>query len=341
MKLSPRDATGYLARPDTSRAGILIYGNDAMRVAMKRQELLANLLGPSADEEMRLARMAASELRKDPAMLLDAIKAVSFFPGQRAAFVEDATDASAAKSVSAALEDWRPGDATIVVTAGSLNAKSSLRKLFETHPNAYSLAIYDDPPTQAEIEAELKRAGVAVSDRDGMAAIVDLSRNHDPGEFRQTLEKIALYKIDDDAPLTVEDVQACAPGTRDAELDDFLHAVAEGQRAELAPLLKRLQGQGVQPVGLCIAATRHFRALHAAASDPGGASAGIARLRPPIFGPRRDRMQRQAQKWGMHRLEDALHLLLETDLTLRSAQKAPQMALVERSMIRLAMMGGK
>ena len=37
-------------------------------------------------------------------------------------------------------------------------------------------------------------------------------------------------------------------------------------------------------------------------------------------------------------LEAALSLLVETDLTLRSAQSAPQMALMERALIRLAMM---
>jgi DNA polymerase-3 subunit delta len=91
-------------------------------------------------------------------------------------------------------------------------------------------------------------------------------------------------------------------------------------------------------VALAIQTLRHFRALHAAASDPQGPGAGIARMRPPIFGPRRDRMQRQAQAWGMFRLEDALRQLIETDLTLRSASRAPQMALMERTLMRLAMM---
>ena len=341
MKLSPRDATSYLAKPDATKAGMLIYGADPMRVALKRQEFLAALLGEKAEEEMRLTRMSGAELRKDPAMLLDAVKAVSFFPGPRAAFVEEATDANAAKAVAAALEDWRDGDAQILVTAGTLNARSALRKLFEGHPQVYALAIYDDPPSRQEIEAELKRAGLNVSDREGMEAITALSRSHDPGEFRQTLEKLALYMRGTQSPVTPEDVSACAPATQEAELDDVIHAVAEGRQGEIGPLVRRLQGQGAQPVGLCIAATRHFRILHTAASDPGGPSQGISRVRPPVFGPRRDRMQRQAQKWGRNRLEDALHLLIETDLSLRSSQRAPQMALMERSLIRLAMMGGR
>ena len=76
MKLSAREADGYFARPDADKTGLLIYGGDAMRVALKRQQVLAALLGPNADEEMRLTRMAGGDLRSDPAQLVDAIKAV-------------------------------------------------------------------------------------------------------------------------------------------------------------------------------------------------------------------------------------------------------------------------
>ena len=49
---------------------------------------------------------------------------------------------------------------------------------------------------------------------------------------------------------------------------------------------------------------------------------------------------RQAQGWGMHKLEEALQLITDTDLALRSAgQTAPAMALAERLLIRLAMLG--
>ena len=41
MKLSPRDAEGYFKKPDPDKTGLLIYGADAMRVALKRQQILA------------------------------------------------------------------------------------------------------------------------------------------------------------------------------------------------------------------------------------------------------------------------------------------------------------
>lgn len=339
MKLSPRDASGYFARPDPDKTGLLIYGQDAMRVALKRQEVVAALVGPKGEEEMRLTRLSGTDLRRDGAALTDAVKAIGFFPGPRVVFVEEATDA-AAPAILAALEEWAPGDAQIVVTAGPLKASSKLRKAFEAHRNAYAAAIYDDPPSREEIERELKRAGLAAPDRAAMDDIIALSRALDPGDFRQTLEKIALYKHGDDAPLTSEQVALCAPASTEAAVDDVLNVVAEARTQEIGPLMQRLEAQGVAPVLLCIQAMRHFRALHAAAADPGGAAAGIGRLRPPIFGPRRDRMVRQAQAWGAPRLDTALQIVTDTDLTLRSAgQNAPEMALVERMLIRLSMLG--
>ncbi|MDJ0628098.1 MAG: DNA polymerase III subunit delta [Rhodobacter sp.] len=338
MKLSGREAARHIAAPDASATATLLYGADAMRVALKRQDLIANLIGPRGEEEMRLERLSAAGMRKDAALLTDAIKAQGFFPGPRAALVDDARDGDA-KTIAAALDGWLPGDAHIVVTASQLNARSALRKLFEGHPGSFAIGVYNDPPSREELEADLHKAGLRDVDPKAMADLTALSRQLDPGDLRQTIEKLALYKLNDPAPVNSADIEACAPSTAEAALDDVLNVVAEARTAEIGPLMQKLAGQGIQPVALCIGATRHFRTLHAATCDPGGAGAGIAKARPPVFGPRRDRMLRQAQGWGRPKLEEALQLLTDTDLHLRSAaQRAPQMALVERTLIRLSML---
>ncbi|RWR26475.1 DNA polymerase III subunit delta [Sinirhodobacter populi] len=340
MKLTGVAAARYFARPEADRTGLLIFGADAMRVALRRQEVIAALIGPEGEAEMRLTRLPAGELRKNPAALNDAVKAVGFFPGPRVVFVEDASE-TATPAVTAALKDWQKGDAQIIVAAGSLTAKSGLRKIFEAHPNAYAIGIYDDPPSREEIEDILHRAGLRHIDPAAMTDLLALARMLDPGDFRQTVEKIALYKWNDPAPLASSEVAACAPATIEADVDDVLDIVAEGRPGELGPMMRRIEGQGIQPVALAIQALRHFRSLHVVASDPGGPGAGIGRLRPPAFGPRRDKLLSQAQRWGMFRLEEALKVLVEADLTLRSASKAPQMALLERALMRLAMLGAR
>ncbi|HLQ17719.1 MAG TPA: DNA polymerase III subunit delta, partial [Tabrizicola sp.] len=162
-----------------------------------------------------------------------------------------------------------------------------------------------------------------------------LARALDPGDFRQTLEKIALYKYGDPTPLIPADVAAMAPATIEAEVDDLIDAVAEARAQAIGPLFRRLEGQGVQPVTICIGALRHFRILHAAATDPQGPGVGIQKAR--VNFKQKDAMGRQAGQWGVRALEAAVAVLVETDLTLRSASKAPGMALMERALIRIAM----
>ncbi len=336
MKLNARDLARLIAKPDPALAGLLIYGQDAMRVALKRQDLIAALVGPQGEAEMRFERLPGAELRRNKALLLDTVKAQGFFPGPRAVLVEDAND-QVSDAVAQALAEWRAGDAQIVVTAGTLKASSKLRKLFESARTSGAVALYDEPPTRDEIEAALSKAGLTQVGSDAMRDLVALSRALDPGDFRQTLEKLALYKFGDTTPLSPEDIAAIAPISTEAAVDDLLNAVAEGQAAQIGPLLARLQAQGVAAVTLAIMAMRHFRSLHAISCDPGGPSAGIQRARPPIFGPRRDRVLAQAQGWGLAKLERALADLVEADLTLRSSSNAPSMAVMERALIRLAM----
>jgi DNA polymerase-3 subunit delta len=335
MKLSGREFAAYLRKPDPARAGLLISGEDPMQVAERRQEAVAALVGPEGEAEMRLTRLPGAMLRDDPAALLDAVKAIGFFPGPRAVLVEEATD-GLAEVLEAALKDWRPGDAGIVVTAGALKARSALRKLFEGSPVAMSIALYDDPLTPEEIGARLAAAGLTRVDGEARAAIAELARTSGPGDFRQLVEKLALY-VSGEGVVTLADVEACAPQSAEAETDDLIRVLAEGRTAEIAGVLRRLYAQGVGPVSLCILIGRHFRVLHLIASAPGGPAEGVGQLRPPVFGKRRDALLRQAQSWGVEALEKAIMQMVETDLRLRSAAPVPGEALVERTLIRIAM----
>ncbi len=336
MKITARDAPAFLKNPKAGTALILIFGPDSMRSSLTRQDFLKQHLGETADEEMRLTRMTGAELKSEPAALQDAVKAIGFFPGARGVLIDAATD-NLAPIFKDALAGWQEGDAMIVVEAGNLKKTSALRKLAEGSPNAAAIGIYVEPPSRAMVEDAITAAKLN-ADNDAKAMLFEYARAMDPGDFRQLVEKCALYSMGETEPLSAEDVSACAPASTEAALDDIIHAAANGAVAEIGPQLSRLTAQGVNPTTLCISATRHFKQLHQAAANPGGPDAGMAKLRPPVFGPRRDVMMRQVRSWGMHRLEKAMNVLLETDLGLRSSANHPPMALMERAFIRIAML---
>ncbi|MEM1274251.1 MAG: DNA polymerase III subunit delta [Pseudomonadota bacterium] len=337
MKLTGRDAAAFMAKPKTDFAAVLLHGADAMRVALKRQDLAERLFGADAETEMRLTRLTGAELRSDPAKLIDAVKAVGFFPGARGVLVEGVSDGLTAL-FSDCLDAFQPGDAQIIATSKELPTRSKLRKLFEANARAVSIGIYNEPPSRAEIEQMLRDVAMPELGREADSALQALAQALDPGDFRQTVEKLALFALDLDRPISSADVDAVAPRNGEAGIDDILDAVASAEVGRIGALLLRISQHGVAPVSLCLAAERHFRELYAASIHAGGPAKGIANQRPPVFGRRRDRMLSQIRAWGSTRLEHALVLLVETDLALRSSARAPQMALVERALIRLAMM---
>src|SRR5690606_27155975 len=263
VKLSGAEAARRLAaRPDPALGAILLYGPDPMLVAMLRQEVVAGLIGPEGEAEMRIERIAAGDLRRDGAALGDAMRAQGFFPGPRVVLVESVTDA-AADTVLAALAERREGDAVLVATAGMLPARSGIRKGFEAARAAVAIALYPDPPNRGEIEARLGRLGLR-ADAEALDALAALGAEQDPGAFSQMLEALTLYCHGAEGPVSVEDVAAVAPDAGEGDLDALVHAVAEGQVGVIVPQLKRLAASGSNPTTIAIAVGRHFRALHAA-----------------------------------------------------------------------------
>jgi DNA polymerase-3 subunit delta len=181
-------------------AAVLLSGEDGAQVAQARADLLEAMLGPGAEAEMRLDRLPAAEARRDPARLLDALKAVGFFPGDRAVWLEEATD-GLAPAVAAALDARGPGDARLVATAGALAAKGALRKLVEGRRDAVAITLHDDPPSEAELDAMLAAAGLARSSPRRARRSARCRARCRPAELRGLIERLSLHQLGAEAPL--------------------------------------------------------------------------------------------------------------------------------------------
>lgn len=339
MKLNGRDAVRFIKAPDLALAGVLIYGEDTVEVSNRKSVLVKTLLGSGDDAEMRLTRIQPSDIRSDPAVLIDSMKAQGFFGGQQVVVVDGAGDGTV-PALSAALNDAVRGDGYLVVTAGILPARSKLRKLFESMGNAAAAPCYADVPDRMAIRELLTEAGIGEVTDDALVDLEALARGIDKGALRDLIERLFLYSCDDSAPLSADDVIACAPGSGDVDLDETIAVVADGKAEQIGPLLSRLQAQGQSPTGLVIAAQRYFRSLHSvlsAAAAGTSIDSAIGGLRPPVFGPRRDALSRRCRTWKLAQVEGAMSVLLETDNDLRGGTGAPGWPLLERAFLKLAL----
>lgn len=336
MKLSGRDAKRLIGSPDLSLSGVLIYGEDGVEVAHRRAKLIAAI---TEGDDLRLTRLSAADVRRDPASVLDAAKARGFFAGRQAVLIEDAGD-GVTEALKAALEDVEPEDAFIVATAGILPARSKLRKLFEGSKTAAAAPCYADALDRDALRELLEEAGAKSIEDDALRDLEALVRDLDTGATRDLATRLALYAMDDGGVVSAAHLVACAPRGADADVDDMLDAVADGRAEQLGLFLSRLKSQGQSAVSVTLAAGRYFRRLHAlaAAVDNGGsADAAVGALRPPVFGPRRDALLRRSRKWRLGAVETAMSLILETDDTVRGRAATADFAVVERALLKIAL----
>lgn len=338
MKLAGREAARFCREPDARLCGALIHGSDAGQVAAARREMVTALMGDAGDD-LGLTQLDAAAARRDAALIADGLRARGFFGGRPMVLIEGGTD-GLAKPLAAAVDGLTPEDGFLIVTADTVAARSPLRKLFEGARTLMSLQLFADAMGPDEIASALRERGVTCEiDRAACEALAVIAGGTDHGSFRQLLDLIAVYALDRTAPLTAEEVEQLAPAGLDAETDALIATVAQGEPRRIGPLIRRLEASGTGAVTVLIGLQRHFRQLLTVATAPGGPDAGLQALRPPVWGPRRTAMAEQVRRWGAVRLEQANRALFEVDGKIRSSQRAPDMALLERCALRLAIMG--
>ena len=313
MKLPAARIEAFLDAPDPAARAILVYGPDAGLVR-ERADRLAAAIVPDRRDPFRVAELGADALAGDPARLNDEAQALSLMPGRRVVRVRDAGDAVGGL-FDRFLKSPPPGDSLILVEAGDLPARSSLRRAFEQARAGAAIACYEDGPR--ELGALVK--GVMAAHRIAIGAgALEYLVAHLGGDrmlSRQELEKLALY-VGDGGRLEPADAAALVGDSAAVTLEDALYAAAEGDAVALERSLQRAFGEGEAPVSVLRAAMRHFQRLYLAGARIAGgmgAEAALQGLRPPIFFALRDRFVRQLRQWPPRRAAAALELLTEAE----------------------------
>ena len=340
MKLTGAHAQAYLANPGDRFGCILLHGANTIRVTDKRIELAKRLVGPDGSRELRLTVLQAAQITKHAGTVADNLKAVGFFPGPRLVIVEGVTDA-VHEQLAMALSARSAGDAFLIVTAGALSTRSRVRRLFEQDKAAAAIGVYDEPLDKATIQTMASEAGLSTLTPESLEHLAQSSAYQTASEIRNTIEKLALYAMKRQQPIAPHDIELLAPDSRIAGMEDVLFAVAEGRPSDVVVPLQRLYSQGVSADSVCQSAYAYFRSLQKVALHQGRLDAAFLKLRPPVFGPTRDRMASQVRRWGQERLEAPLRELFSVGLALRSTNRAPDAAVVERTLLRIAWMAPK
>ncbi len=310
MKVKAAEIRSAMQRPSPDIICYLLYGPDESTSA----EFAAGLSKAFGVDAERID-FSGSELKNDPAKLVDESASLSLFGENRYIRISCAGDECLA-AIENLLQSHSAINPVIVVATG-MTDKGKTAKLAASSKRAMAcLNHMPDAHEMAGLIGEIGRTkGVRISRE--LAAHIAAYTGMDRRLALQEVEKLSLYlDASPNAPQTVDPEIALAlrAETEDEAMGPLVNCVLGGDMRQLARELSRIDAAGVSEVGLVLALQRRAIQLAGLAAKMGQKSNiidfvdGEAR-RGPIFWKEKADYVRQLRSWrgpGLARLNERL-----------------------------------
>lgn len=339
MKASPRETDSLLRRLDPGIRAVLVYGPNEGLVR-ERADKIARQVVEDLSDPFRVAPLDPASLKAEPGRLADEAAAIAMTGGRRLVRLDAAGDTA---TPAADLFLKNPvGDSLVLITAGDLPARSSLRKLFETSTHALALACYeDDQRSTADLVAEVLHAHNLKAEADAVAYLTT-HLGGDRAVARGELEKLALYmgkpSNGGQTYVTREDVMACIGDSAEMTIDEIATAATGGDLARLDKVLFKAFNSGENPIPILRSVARRVMRLHLVAglmADGMPADQAIKTLQPPVFFKDAVAFKANLNRWSPRRLAAALDLLTTAERDCKTTG-LPAESICARACLRIA-----
>lgn len=309
VALKAHEVERFLRRPDLDAGVLLVYGPDTGLVRETAQRLVRHYAAADA-EGMGLVTLDGSDLDGDPARLLVEARTSSLFGEKRVVRVRNA-----GKSIAVPLAELAadPSGAIVVLEAGNLAPRDSLRALVEGAKAGRALPCYadSDETILKLINESLAAAGIR-AEPDVAMTLRDLLGN-DREVTRREIEKLVLF-ADESKTLGREDVLVLCADNSSLVLDEIADAIGTGHAERLDQALSRALAATINPQQLLSSVMLHFAQLRRwrTVVDTGaGVRDVLEGAWPKPHFSRRSALEQQLRLWSDASLATAMSRLHE------------------------------
>ena len=323
MKLTFKQIEPFVQNPDKAARVILVYGPDG-GLMNERSKIVCHTIVPDLNDPFNVVIFNPEQILADNALFYDEAQAQSMMGGQRLILIRQGAD-SLHTIIKSYLEN-PSNDTLVVIEAGDLGARSSLRKLCETSKNAAAVPCYvDDEGNIANIIRTMcLHAGYGI-DRDALQAYA-ASLVGDRAIARNEIEKLIIYKgFHDDyqgfdgaslgqkiGTISMDDIMACSGDIRDWSMDTLIYAVGDGNLKTAHSIIESLFRDQVVPIVIMRSVQNHFWRLYATKAKMASGQnieQACKALTPPLFWKVQNAFKSQLSRWSLPALESALDSL--------------------------------
>ncbi|MGM4920927.1 DNA polymerase III subunit delta [Tardiphaga sp. 813_E8_N1_3] len=334
VALRGKDIDTFLARPDTGRPIILLYGADAGLVRERADALMKSAVDDPNDP-FSLVRMDGDDLAAEPSRLVEEAMTVPLFGGRRAIRVR-----AGSKNFSSGVDtlaDSDIKDCRIVIEAGELRPESPLRKVCEKARTAVAIACYPDTERDLAklIDEELRVSNLRMAP-DARATLMSLLGG-DRQASRNELRKLTLY-AHGTGEVTLDDVMAVVADASELKIDPIVDGAFAGNPAAVEVEFNKAMIAGTYPGMIMMAAQRQAALLHKASllvEAGSSASSAVESGFPRLHFSRKGTVEAALRNFSAQRLVNIIDQLAVAALDVRK-QSALGAVIAQRALMSIA-----
>ncbi|WP_441244230.1 DNA polymerase III subunit delta [Tardiphaga sp. 768_D3_N2_1] len=334
VALRGKDIDTFLARPDSGRPIILLYGADAGLVRERADALMKSGVDDPNDP-FSLVRMDGDDLAAEPSRLVEEAMTVPLFGGRRAIRVR-----AGSKNFSSGVDTLAESDikdCRIVIEAGELRPESPLRKVCEKAKTAVAIACYPDTERDLAklIDEELRVSNLRMAP-DARATLMSLLGG-DRQASRNELRKLTLY-AHGTGEVTLDDVMAVVADASELKIDPIVDGAFAGNPAAVEVEFNKAMIAGTYPGMIMMAAQRQAALLHKASllvEAGSSASSAVESGFPRLHFSRKGTVEAALRNFSAQRLVNIIDQLAVAALDVRK-QNALGAVIAQRALMSIA-----
>ena len=184
---------------------VIVLLSENYNLLQKEAKKISNAIGgPNVESEMRITRYFNQEITGKRNEIVSLLQTKSFFPGRQIIILNGLPEKDY-QIITEIASELQNRDAVIIVTMDKLSKKSELKKILQSSAKVALIDYGKNILNSDFFKRKLAEDGINYSGNEVIDALVEFSKFSSEDILENELEKLKIFKLYDDKPLTNKD----------------------------------------------------------------------------------------------------------------------------------------
>ena len=294
---------------------IVLLGENYSLLKKDAKKISDALAGKNADREMRVNKYFNQEINEKRNEIITSLKTKSFFPGRQIILLNELNDKDC-KIITEIDAEWKNHDTITIVTMNALSKKSDVIKSLASSARI-ALVNYTNSKIDADFFVRrLTDAGINFSGKEIIDVLIDFANFTPENILENEFEKLMLFKLNDDKPLSVNDFFDIISINYEVKELSLAVALAERNITELEKNLSAFFSHSKSPISILHFVSAYFYKL-SLIKLYGPTSFEVRREYPFLIAHDLEKAKQHVKQWSLQQISRVADYLTASDLKLR------------------------